>query len=130
MFLNEISKTNKELGFIEASKDFAAALEEILSAANHTNTMMWIGKMKNCPLDLSGQGQLLKHGFVLIRALEGNGKMEKKRKRSIQNLWTLDSGQFFLFKHTLVLGRLTEKLSYLKHIGYLFFLIYCFILSA
>ena len=117
MFLNEISNTNKELGFIEASKDFAAALEEILSAANHTNTMMWIGKMKNCPLDLSGQGQLLKHGFVLIRALEGNGKMEKKRKRSIQNLWTLDSGQFFLFKHTLVLGRLTETLSYLKHIG-------------
>ena len=114
MFLNEISETNKDLGFIEATKDFAAALEEILSAAIHTNTMMWIGKMQNCPLGLSGQGQLLKHGFVLIRGFEGSQKKEKKKKRSNQKHCP---GQFFLFKHYLVLGSLTEKLSYLKHIG-------------
>ena len=106
MFLNEISETNKELGFIEATEDFADSLKEILSAAVHTNTMMWIGKMQHCPLGLSGQGQLLKHGFVLIRALENNGKKEKKKKRSNQKHC---SGQFFLFKNTLVLGSLTEK---------------------
>jgi hypothetical protein len=112
MFLSEISKTNKELGFIEASQDFAAALEEIISAANHTNTMMWIGKMENCPLDLSGQGQLLKHEHVLIRNVDRNGKAEMKASNQI-----VYSGQLFLFKHTLVLGRSTENLTYLKHIG-------------
>ena len=114
MFFSEISNTNRKLGFLEDSRDFAAVLEELLSAAKHTNTMIWIGKMQNCPLDLSGQGQLLKHGFVRIRNVEGNGKKEKKEKRSN---WKLYSGQLFLFKHTLVLGRSTEKLSYLKHIG-------------
>merc|ERR1719154_62548 len=62
MFLTSISKTCKELGFTEASADFSSACYFITSAASHTNTMMWIGRMENCPLDLSGQGQLLKHG--------------------------------------------------------------------
>ena len=64
MFLNSISKTCKELGLMEASLEFSSALESVLSAASHTNTMMWIGKMVNCPIDLPSQGQLIKHGKV------------------------------------------------------------------
>jgi len=78
MFLSSLSKTCKELGFVEASKEYSIALESILSAASHTNTMMWIGKMENCSLDLSGQGQLLKHGQVLKRFLGGSTKLARK----------------------------------------------------
>jgi hypothetical protein len=30
-------------------------LEGVLEAADHTNTMMWIGRMEDCPIDLSSQ---------------------------------------------------------------------------
>jgi hypothetical protein len=32
-----------------------ATLEGVLEAAGHTNTMMWIGRMDHCPIDLSSQ---------------------------------------------------------------------------
>merc|ERR1719245_2732393 len=35
MFLSSLSKTCKELGFVEASQEYSAALDSILSAANH-----------------------------------------------------------------------------------------------
>ena len=106
MFLSSLSKTSKELGFVEASKEFSVALEFILSAADHTNTMMWIGKMENCPLDLSGQGQLLKHGKVLNRLLGGNLKLG--RKWSSQKL---SSCYLFLFQKSLVLCKTSENIS-------------------
>ena len=64
MFLSSISNTCKELGLAEASLEFSLALESVLAAASHTNTMMWIGKMVNCPIDLPSQGQLIKQGKV------------------------------------------------------------------
>ena len=36
----------------------AFIVEAILEAANHTNTMMWIGRMEDCPLELASQVQL------------------------------------------------------------------------
>ena len=36
----------------------AVIVEAILEAANHTNTMMWIGRMEDCPLELASQVQL------------------------------------------------------------------------
>ncbi len=32
--------------------------EGVLEAAGHTNTMMWIGRMEDCPIDLSSQVSL------------------------------------------------------------------------
>eukprot|EP00092_Neocalanus_flemingeri_P023363 GFUD01025330.1.p1 GENE.GFUD01025330.1~~GFUD01025330.1.p1 ORF type:complete len:304 (+),score=83.11 GFUD01025330.1:249-1160(+) len=106
MFLSSISKTCKELGFVKASTDFASACDSILSAASHTNTMMWIGKMENCPLDLSGQGQLLKHGQVLTRSLAGSAKKGKKWSTSLQKP---SSCHLFLFQQTVVLCRTSEN---------------------
>ena len=106
MFLNSLSKTCKELGLTDASNEYSAALESILSAANHTNTMMWIGKMENCPLDLSGQGQLLKQGRVNNIFLGGSIKI--RRKWSSQKS---ASCQLLLFQKTLMLCKTTENLS-------------------
>ena len=106
MFLHSISKTCKELGFVEASSDFAAACDSILSAASHTNTMMWIGKMENCPLDLSGQGQLLKHGQILTRTLAGSVKKGRKWSTSSHKP---SSCHLFLFQQTVVLCRTSEN---------------------
>ena len=64
MFLSSIAKTCRELGLAEAALEFSLALESVLAAASHTNTMMWIGKMVNCPIDLPSQGQLIKQGKV------------------------------------------------------------------
>ena len=64
MFLSSISKTCQELGLAEAGAEFSLALDSVLAAASHTNIMMWIGRMVNCPIDLPSQGQLIKHGNV------------------------------------------------------------------
>ena len=126
MFLTSMSKTCMELGFNEASEDFSAACEYITSAASHTNTMMWIGKMDNCPLDLSGQGQLLKQGQVLTRSLTGSIKKGRKWSTSSQKPSTC---HLFLFQQTIVLCKTTEDvedqnnshLSYIDHIRYISF---------
>jgi len=52
--------------------------------------MMWIGAMKDCPLDLAAQGQLLKQGTVRDRK-------DKKDKDKVS------SCHLFLFKQCLVL---------------------------
>jgi len=122
MFLNSLSKTCRELGFVEASEEYSAALDSILSAANHTNTMMWIGKMENCPLDLSGQGQLLKHGKVQTKCVAGSVKKGRRWSKISQK----QSPCFlFLFQQTLVLCRTSENylqqhsphLCYLDHLS-------------
>ena len=66
MFLSSLSKTCQELGLSESAEDFSTALESMLEAASHTNIMMWIGTMEGCPLDLSGQGQLLRWVVVTL----------------------------------------------------------------
>ena len=76
LFLSSISKTCQDLDYTEAGEEFSSALESVLSAAGHTNTMMWIGRMVNCPIDLPSQGQLIKHGKVVSgdwRQLAGAG---------------------------------------------------------
>ena len=121
MFLNSLAKTCKELGLTQASEEYSLALESILSTANHTNTMMWIGKMENCPLDLSGQGQLLKHGKVFTRCL--GGSLKKGRRWSGRSQRTTPC-HLFLFQQTVVLCRIIENnsahqsphLHYLDHI--------------
>ena len=60
MFLSSLSKTCSQLGLAEEASDYSTALEAVLQSAAHTNTMMWIGSMVDCPIDLSGQGQLLR----------------------------------------------------------------------
>ena len=117
MFLTSLSKTCKQLGFNEAAEDFASACDFISSAASHTNTMMWIGKMDNCPLDLSNQGQLLKHGQVLTRPLTGSAKKGRKWSTSSQKA---SSCHLFLFQQTVVLCKTSENckdhLYYVDHI--------------
>jgi len=106
MFLTSLSKTCKQLGFLEASEDFNSACEFISSSASHTNTMMWIGKMENCNLDLSGQGQLLKHGLVSTKPLLPSTKKGRKWSTSSQKA---SSCYLFLFQQTLVLCRKHEN---------------------
>ena len=106
MFLSALAKTCTDLGFLTDSEDFSLALEAILSAARHTNTMMWIGKMENCPLDLSGQGQPLKQGNVLVSG--GKGRNGKRWSIGSQ----LPSSCFLiLFQQSLVLCRTTENMA-------------------
>ena len=113
MFLNALSKASADLGNAESSADYSEALETILSVADHTNTMMWIGKMKDCPIRLCGQGQLLKHGKVLSKKLRGSFKNRNK--------WPC---HLLLFQQTIVLCRIVDKtedqkypnLHYFKHV--------------
>merc|ERR1711892_1411097 len=103
MFLGSLSKTCAELDLHEDSGEFSAALSSILSAASHTNTMMWIGKMEDCPLDLSGQGQLLKQGRVGRRSLCKRGKIASSQRSS--------ACQLLLFQKSLVLCSTDDNLS-------------------
>jgi len=122
MFLSSLSKTCAELGLDEASHDFSLALEAVLESAGHTNTMMWIGTMEDCPLDLSGQGQLLRHGPVQTRPLKGLGL--KARKWSGTGPKTVPA-HLFLFQQTIVLCRTgpntiepnSPKIFYASHIS-------------
>jgi len=102
MFLSSLSKTSLELGLTEAAQDFSIALEGVLTAANHTNMMMWIGRMKECPLELASQGQLLKQGRVLTRLL-------KTRRKSFQGLRTKSvpgtQSYLLLFQHSVIICR-------------------------
>jgi hypothetical protein len=101
LFSISLSKTCEELGLLEDSKEFSVALSSILSAASHTNTMIWIGKIENCSLDLSGQGQLLKNGRVHKRFQKGIKWSSQKSSAS----------QLFLFDKTLLLCKTTANLS-------------------
>ena len=122
MFLSSLSKTCAELGLDEASHDFSLALEAVLESAGHTNTMMWIGTMEDCPLDLSGQGQLLRHGPVQTRPLKGLGL--KARRWSGTGAKTVPA-HLFLFQQTIVLCRTgpntiepnSPKIFYASHIS-------------
>jgi len=102
MFLSSLSKTARELGLNEAAQHFSTALEAILDAAEHTNTMMWIGRMEECPLDLASQGQLLKKGRVLSRLV-------KVRRKSFTG-WGARVPQgipsfILLFQHSVIICR-------------------------
>lgn len=132
MFLSSISKTCEELGLMDASTEFSSALACVLSAASHTNTMMWIGKMVNCPIDLPSQGQLIKHSqvsqhlsHVIVmcqQCVSIHFALFQVNKRSILNN---NGGKFsrrwasqkfvvchlFLFQKTLMLCRTSENLS-------------------
>ena len=71
MFLTSLTQCCKDLEDVQASREYEQALEAVLGAAEHTNTMMWVGSMVNCPYDLSAQGQLLKYGPVTTTSLNG-----------------------------------------------------------
>ena len=117
MFLTDLVKTSTKLGNGDSCADYTAALDEILSVADHTNTMIWVGEMRNCPFILCGQGPLLKHGKVLSKKTRGSFKNRNK--------WPC---HLFLFQQILVLCRLlpnsenkkAHKLEYFKHIKYVF----------
>ena len=64
MFLQSLSECCADLDRVSASLAYSLALERVLGAAEHTNTMMWVGAMEDCPHDLTSLGQLLKHGKV------------------------------------------------------------------
>eukprot|EP00092_Neocalanus_flemingeri_P006754 GFUD01007296.1.p1 GENE.GFUD01007296.1~~GFUD01007296.1.p1 ORF type:complete len:191 (+),score=49.79 GFUD01007296.1:70-573(+) len=62
--------------------------------------------MENCPVDLSGQGQLLKHGKLLTRSFAGSVKKGRKWRTSSQKPF---SCHLFLFQQTVVLCRTSEN---------------------
>ena len=101
MFLSAMAHTCEELGLSESAAEYISTLAIILLTTQHINTMMWIGGMRDCPLDLAGQGQLLKQGTVKERAIKGSGRKEKK----------CSSCQLFLFQHCLVLCRTKVNLA-------------------
>jgi len=113
LFLSSISKTCQDLGYKEAGEEFSSALESVLSAAGHTNTMMWIGRMVNGPIDLPSQGQLIKHGKVTKRPIvrsqstAGGSSVLGRRFSSPKPV----SCQLFLFQKTLMLCKTSENLS-------------------
>lgn len=110
MFLNSIAKTCRELGLVEAGLEFSRALESVLAAASHTNTMMWIGKMVNCPIDLPSQGQLIKQGKVSRRNIPvPTGVGGKFSRRFSSQKWAVC--HLFLFQKTLMLCKTSDNVS-------------------
>jgi len=110
MFLSSISKTCQELGLAEAGAEFSLALDSVLAAASHTNIMMWIGRMVNCPIDLPSQGQLIKHGNVTKRnILVPSGAGGRLARRFSSPKWV--SCHLFLFQKTLMLCKTSDNLS-------------------
>jgi len=112
MFLSSIAKACQELGLAEASLEFSSALESVLAAASHTNTMMWIGKMVNCPIDLPSQGQLIKHGKISKRNILNTGASGSGGKFSMK--WSSPKCvmcHLFLFQKTLMLCRTNDNIS-------------------
>jgi hypothetical protein len=113
MFLSNLARTSTELGNGDSSADYSAALDAIMSVTEHTNTMMWIGEIKNCPLILCGQGPLLKHGRVLSKKIRGSFKNRNK--------WPC---HLLLFQQTFILCKIVERsekeqhpdLEYFKHV--------------
>lgn len=45
MFLESLSSSCTELGRGAARSEYEAALAAVVAAAEHTNTMMWVGAM-------------------------------------------------------------------------------------
>jgi hypothetical protein len=138
MFLSSLAKTCGELGMDEEASNFSAALATTMECAHHTNTMMWCGTMEDCPLELSGQGQLLRcasapgrhgalmllprHGPVQMRPLKGLGLKARKWSGAGHKP---TAGHLFLFQQTLVLCREgpnpldphSPKIYYVNHIS-------------
>ena len=104
MFLSSLAKTCTSLGLQQDASDFSAALSSVLSAASHTNTMMWIGKMECCPLDLSTQGQMLKHGQVVKKLVGGSSLVNRKWSSGRSSEF-----QLILFQKTLFLCKTREN---------------------
>ena len=117
MFLSALVRTTNDLGYFKDSENYSLALESILSVANITNTMMKVGKIENCPLDLSRQGILMKQGtFIMDSGIRRTGK---------RLTMSLSSHTYclILFQKSLLLCRTTENhtesdspiLHYCKH---------------
>ena len=103
MFLNDLSKTSNGLEDGASAANYSAALKSVLSVVDHTNTMIWVGNMKTCPLNLCGQGQLIKYEKVLSKKIHGNFMDRKK--------WPCC---LLLFQQTAILCKIvdhTEKLT-------------------
>ena len=106
MFLSSLVHTCSQLGYTEASQNYSAALDSILTAAKRTNTLMWVGTMGDCPADIVGQGELLKHGNVKKSAVGVNTSIERKYASQ-----KLSSCHLFLFQQTIILCRRSENRS-------------------
>jgi len=113
LFLSSISKTCQDLGYSEAGAEFSQALASVLSTASHTNTMMWIGKMVNCPIDLPSQGQLINNGKVSKRPIAGSPGSSSSSSilsRKLTSPKTVPC-RLFLFQKTLMLCKTSENLA-------------------
>jgi len=106
MFLQSLSECCADLDRGSASLAYSTALERVRGAAEHTNTMMWVGAMADCPHDLTNLGQLLKHGKVDTR--------ERKDSFRIERLWypkpkKRSSKYLFLFQQSIILCRAEQR---------------------
>ena len=107
MFLQSLSECCADLDRGSASLAYSTALEKVRGAAEHTNTMMWVGAMADCPHDLTNLGQLLKHGKVDTRARKDRLRRGWGQQALGQHSMTKDIKSFTLFGH-LVLTRDTR----------------------
>ena len=106
MFLRSLSLSCTKLGYHDQAKNYQAALDSMETATTMTNTMMWVGTMEDCPLDLSRQGELLKHGPVTKTKRPGSVKVKKGgRWSSIK----ISSFHLILFQQTAVLCRTMQN---------------------
>ena len=53
MFLKSLSECCAEVARLPASRAYCQALEAVLGAGEHTNTMMWVGEMTKHHVELS-----------------------------------------------------------------------------
>ena len=107
MFLQSLSECCADLDRGSASLAYSTALERVRGAAEHTNTMMWVGAMADCPHDLTNLGQLLKHGKVDTRERKDSFRWGLGQQALGQHSMTKEFKSFKLFCH-LVLTRDTK----------------------
>ena len=101
MFFNSLSRTSKDLGFLKDSENYQSALASILYVASITNSMMWIGKIKHCPVDLSRQGMLIKDGPVCV------GSNWRRNANCLGQV--MESHYLILFQRSLIVCRRREN---------------------
>ena len=69
MFLQSLSDCCADLDRASASLAYSLALERVLGAAEHTNTMMWVGAMEDCPHNLTSRDPPRQTSGALLAAL-------------------------------------------------------------
>jgi len=117
LFLNSLSSLSSSLCLAVEYEEYRLACQSIVSVAEHTNTMMWVGSISDCPHDLSAQGQLLKFGPVQTKSFSGSLRKDRLWQRRSRRAM---SCYLFLFQQNIILCSSQQNPGARPHLAFLF----------